>query len=111
LKDQIFADGIGSISVIGGTVRIDFVSFSPTESEVNGQPKAVPQHRLVMTIPAFLHSAQKIQEAAEAVGKIKMPGPAQSGKPEPGHINDRLDAQTVLSASTSVGQPPKPPFP
>ncbi len=97
VSNQIFADGVGSISVIGGTVRLDLFSFSPTEKDANGQPKAISDHRLVMTVPAFLHAAAKIQEAGQAIGKL---GPA--GAPMP-------------PSDDAGGAPPKkaskPPFP
>jgi hypothetical protein len=70
LSAQIFSDGIGTISIIGGIVRIDFVVLSPTEKESNGQPKAIFQQQLVMGAEAFLRSTEKMQGAAQALVKI-----------------------------------------
>lgn len=70
MDDQIFSDGIGTITVIGTTVRVDFVSLSPTEREPNGQPKAVFKQRIVMSVDGFVRSAAKVQEAVQALAKM-----------------------------------------
>ncbi len=35
MHDELYADGIGEITVSGTTVRIDLVSLSPTERDQN----------------------------------------------------------------------------
>ena len=67
VDEQVFADGIGTISVIGGTVRLDFVTYSPTEKDASGQPAAVFRQRLIMGMETFLHAAEKIHEAAQTL--------------------------------------------
>ena len=70
MSEQIFSDGIGSISIIGGIVRIDFIVLSPTEKDAGGQPKAIFQQQLVMGAEAFLRSTEKMQGAAQALAKL-----------------------------------------
>ena len=70
IEDQVFSDGIGQVAIIGGTVRLDFVTYSPTEKDAKGQPLAVFSQRIIMSAEGFMHSAQKIQEAAQAVSKL-----------------------------------------
>lgn len=70
MEDQVFSDGIGQVAIIGGTVRLDFVTYSPTEKDAKGQPLAVFSQRIIMSVEGFMHSAQKIQEAAQAVSKL-----------------------------------------
>lgn len=70
MEEQNFADGIGGVSVVGTTVRIDFVALSPSEQDPEGKPKAVLQRRMIMSIEGFLHAAGKIQEVAAAIRKI-----------------------------------------
>ena len=89
MDDQIFSDGIGTITVIGATVRLDFVALSPTEREPNGQPKAVFKQRIVMGVDGFLRSAGKVQEAVQALSKM---GAVQQG---PG-INPGVNAVTSI---------------
>ena len=55
---------------MGGTVRLDFVTYSPTEKDAKGQPVAVFGRRVVMSIEGFMQTAQKVQEAAQAVSKL-----------------------------------------
>lgn len=68
--EQIFSDGVGTISITGETVRLDLITFSPTETDAGGQPKAVFQQRIVMTSDAFLRSANKVHEAAQVLSKM-----------------------------------------
>jgi hypothetical protein len=70
MEQQIFADGISQVTIIGGVVRLDFVTFSATEKDANGQPTAVFSHRVVMSLESFMQSAAKLQEAALGVSKL-----------------------------------------
>jgi hypothetical protein len=84
MEDQVFSDGIGQVSIVGGTVRLDFVVLSPTEKDAKGQPVAVFCQRMVMGIDGFMQSAAKIQEAAQAVLKLaQRPREAQPAASEP----------------------------
>jgi hypothetical protein len=67
LHEQVFADGLGQIAVIGQTVRLDFVSYSPVEKDTNGRPVAVFRQQVIMTIEGFTQAAEKMHEAAEAI--------------------------------------------
>ena len=73
MDPQIFSDGIGQITVVGGTVRLDFVAYSPTEKDSKGQPVAVFCQRIIMGADGFLQSARKIQETVEAMSKLGTP--------------------------------------
>src|SRR5689334_21873089 len=70
MEQQIFADGIGQVTIIGGVVRLDFVTYSATEKDAKGQPAAVFSQRVVMSLEGFMQSAAKLQEAALAVSKL-----------------------------------------
>ena len=37
MEKQFFSDGIGQITVIGGMVRLDFVTYSVTEKDAKGK--------------------------------------------------------------------------
>ena len=108
MNEQVFADGVGSIAVIGGTVRLDFVVLSPTEKDPNGQPKAVFQQQVVMSVDGFVRSAGKIQEAVQAISKLgaaRLQGDARDGEP----ANDGSAAPRAVPAAPA--KPTKPPFP
>jgi hypothetical protein len=118
VDDQIFSDGIGTISVIGATVRVDFVALSPTEREANGQPKAVFRQRIVMGVDGFLRSAAKVQEAVQALQKMGATTPQAPSWSEPAMRTEEVSAVTVAAtpATPQNALPQKtgtsrPPFP
>jgi hypothetical protein len=68
--NQVFFDGLGNITVIGGTVRLDFVTFSPTETDANNRPQAVPAQRVIMSIEGFARATEKMQETVQTLSKL-----------------------------------------
>ena len=104
MVEQIFSDGIDSIVNIDGTVRIDFVAFSPNEEGANGQPKFVLLQRIVMGPEGFLRSVEKLQAAAQALSRrgnrTRPPGEPAEGAPA-----------AQANAPSVVPIPPKYPFP
>ena len=104
MVEQTFSDGIGTISITGGTVRLDLITFSPIEKDANGQPKAVFQQRIVMTADAFMHSAEKVQEAAQVLMKM-----AANVRPPAGVKTETESLMAVEPHSTAVPPPSEPP--
>ena len=81
MDQQIFTDGIGRITVIGGVVRLDLVTYSPNETDAQGKPRQVFTQRVVMGTEAFLRSSEKV---LEIVHQLSHPGAhAQPPKPAP----------------------------
>ena len=111
MSEQIFADGIGSITIIGNTVRLDFVAYSPTEKEPGGQPKAVHRQRIVMTTEGFLPAAAKIHEAVQAVSKLGAEAhrPSESRAAESPEEPPANQHQAPPAPVAAI--PPKRPFP
>jgi len=106
LVEQLFSDGIGSIAIVGGTVRIDFMILSPNETEANGQPKVAHLQRIVMVPEGFLHAAEKIQEAAHALSELRTTA-SPSGGP---HLAEPSAPSSTKGQSATM-TPPKRPFP
>jgi len=85
MHDELYADGIGEITVSGTTVRIDLVSLSPTERDQNNAPKAVFRQRIVMSVEGFASSAELMQKALQglidggAIHRTPAPGTAHHG--------------------------------
>jgi hypothetical protein len=110
-----YADGIGTIAVIGGTVRFDLMVLSPTEKDARGQPAAAFQEQIVMSLDNFMHAAEKIQEAVNAVTRMNR----QTG--ETAATNTANNTAKIAPAATagappaatpaSEPTPPKRPFP
>jgi hypothetical protein len=98
--EQSFSDGIGAISIVGSTVRLDFVIISPTEKEAGGQPKVVLQQRVVMTLEGFANSAEKMRNAFEALEKIRARASGETSA-----------AASSTSEQTAASPRAKPPFP
>jgi hypothetical protein len=70
MDNQVFSDGIGQVTVIGGAVRLDFIAYFPTEKDAKGQPAPVFCKRIIMSVEGFMRSAEKIQETAQAITKL-----------------------------------------
>ena len=80
MEEQIFCDGIGRIAIIGGVVRLDLFTYSPTEVDANGNPRPILSHRIVMGTEGFLRSSEKVVEAVQAMTRNR----AQPQAPPPG---------------------------
>lgn len=116
MGDQVYSDGIGAISVIGGTVRLDLVVLSPTEREANGQPKTVFLQRVVMSLDGFQRSAIKIQEAMQALSNARAGAfapvpPAAFKQPEQAPAAPVAVQSDRVTPDRGEAGAPKPPFP
>jgi hypothetical protein len=65
--NQTFSDGLAGVSIVGNTVRLDFMTLSPTEKDAKGQPRPVFSQRIVMDMDAFLRTAGKVQECVQTL--------------------------------------------
>jgi hypothetical protein len=70
MDNQVFSDGVSQIVVIGGAVRLDFITYSATEKDAKGQPVPVFCQRVIMSVDGFMRSAEKVQETAVAIAKL-----------------------------------------
>ncbi len=83
MDDQVFSDGLGAITSVGGTIRIDLVAYSPTEIDARGQPALTFRQRVIMPVDAFLLAADKIQEVAAALTRSgQRPARVETATPE-----------------------------
>jgi hypothetical protein len=103
MEKQVFSDGIGQITVIGGMVRLDFVAYSVTEKDAKGQYLPVFCQRVVMSPESFLRAAEKFQEAAQAIAKLGQRPRESSAESAPG--------SAVSAVEPQPSSPPKRPFP
>lgn len=67
MHTEVFADGIGEITVSGSTVRIDLVSLSATERDAANNPRPVLRQRIVMTLDGFANSAELVQQVLQGL--------------------------------------------
>jgi hypothetical protein len=106
MEPQLFTDGIGRITVIGGVVRLDMVTYSPNETDATGRPRQVFTQRIVMGTDAFLRSSEKIVEIVQQLTQAinAQAKPAQAQAPQPA----RTPPAAPAAAPTPVAQPPAP---
>lgn len=55
-SNDIFADGIGEITLAGGMVRMDLVTLVGSQNDPENKPRLVPSRRVVMPPDGFLRS-------------------------------------------------------
>lgn len=67
MHTELYADGIGEITVTGSVIRIDLVSLSPTERDANNSPKATFRQRIVMPLDGFANAAELVQKVMQGL--------------------------------------------
>ncbi len=98
MEPQLFTDGVGRISVIGGVVRLDMVTYSPNETDAQGRPRQVFTQRIVMGTDAFLRSSEKILEIVQHLTKAQGQQPHQQPQP-PRPVPQPVPSQPVPQAA------------
>jgi hypothetical protein len=84
MAPELFADGIGEITIIGTTVRIDLVSLSPQERDGAGNQQPVFRQRVVIPVDGFMNAFELLERVADqlvragAVEKREPPAPRGS---------------------------------
>lgn len=63
MSNELYADGIGEITVTGTIVRIDLMSLSATERDASNNPRPVFRQRIIMPIEAFANAVDLMQKA------------------------------------------------
>jgi hypothetical protein len=106
MESQAFSDGVSQVGIIGGTVRLDFFIYSQAEKDAKGQPAAIFNQRIVMSLDGFMQSAAKIQEAALVVAKL-----AQRAREGQSADASAAPAPAPAAAADTAPAPQKRPFP
>lgn len=63
MHDEIYADGVGEITVTGSIVRINLMSLSVSERDEHNNPKAAFRQRIIMPVDAFANTVELMQQA------------------------------------------------
>jgi hypothetical protein len=94
MQNELYSDGIGEITVTGSVVRIDLMSLSATERDVNNNPKSVFRQRIILSVEAFANSVDLMQKALQGLvdaGVVRRnPSPHTAGT-----TTGQLDAATA----------------
>lgn len=97
---DVYADGIGEITLTGGMVRIDLVSLSAKEKDSEGRPKLEFRKRIVLPPEGFLRSFSAMEDLVKQLvdaGLIKRRDGGEGGQ------------GTEVQASASGATPPSSP--
>lgn len=101
---ETFADGIGRIAIIDGIVRLDLISYSPTEHGPDGKPRQVFSHRVVMGMDQFLYASEKIAKTAEMIRQANRE--PQAARPQAAAPAQAVPAPAAPKPQASAQQPP-----
>jgi hypothetical protein len=63
--NKIYCDGISNIALVGGMVRIDLFTLSPTAKDKNGRPAMDFLTQLVMPPDSFLQGLGAMQNLVQ----------------------------------------------
>lgn len=89
MVNELYADGIGEITVTGTIVRIDLMSLSATERDASNNPRPVFRQRVIMPVDAFANAVDLMQNAlaglieAGAVRRVADIKPLSAGDAAP----------------------------
>ena len=61
-RPEVFADGMGEITLSGGMVRIDLVCLSATKKDAQNRPELELRQRVVMPPDGFLRSFSAMED-------------------------------------------------
>lgn len=98
MSNELYADGIGEITVTGTIVRIDLVSLSATERDANNNPKPEFRQRIIMPVDAFANAVDLMQKALGGLveaGAIRRIGDL----PQAAAMDMKQSAQATANAS------------
>lgn len=91
MNNELYADGIGEITVTGTIVRIDLMSLSATERDEKNNPKPAFRQRVIMPVDAFANAVDLMQKAL-------------AGLVEAGAVRRTADIQRLPRADGAGGQ-------
>jgi hypothetical protein len=98
MSNELYADGIGEITVTGTIVRIDLMSLSATERDASNNPMPVFRQRIIMPVDAFANAVDLMQKALGGLveaGAVRRVNDVQAGP-----IGEIVQpGQTALNAS------------
>ena len=94
-RAEVFADGMGEITLSGGMVRIDLVSLSPSKQDAEGKPQLEFRKRIVMPPDGFLRSFSAMEDLVKKLV-------------DAGVVKTR-DQDQPIAAGNDTPEPPKSP--
>lgn len=102
MPDELFADGVGEITVTGHIVRIDLVSLSPVERDASNNPITRFRQRIVMPVDAFANAVDLMQRVVN--GLVEADVVARRKGDAPGVPAAPVHAASSQAASSAEAQ-------
>jgi hypothetical protein len=65
MSEKIYCDGISNIALVGGMVRLDLFTLSPTAKDKNGRPAMDFLAQIVMPPDSFLQGLGAMQSLVQ----------------------------------------------
>ena len=101
MHSELYTDGISEITVSGSVVRVDLVSFSPTERDSNNNPQKIFRQRLIFSTEAFANSVEIMNKALQTLAEAGVVKRVQPKAPE-GERVVSLSADTPKTPNVST---------
>jgi len=73
--DKIYCDGISNITLVGGMVRIDLFTLSPTAKDKSGRPAVQFLTQIIMPPDSFLQGLGAMQSLVQQLKEKGMVRP------------------------------------
>lgn len=80
MSDKIYCDGISNIALVGGMVRLDLFTLSPTAKDKNGRPSMEFLTQLVMPPDSFLQGLGAMQSLVQQLKEKGVVRPMPQGE-------------------------------
>jgi hypothetical protein len=100
MRDELYADGIGEITVTGSIVRIDMVSLSATERDEKNTPRPELRQRIIMPLDGFANAVDLMQKALAGLveaGAVRRIGDSANG----GEVDAKAPPAATAATATS----------
>ncbi|ASY65929.1 hypothetical protein SJ05684_b49470 (plasmid) [Sinorhizobium sojae CCBAU 05684] len=97
MSTELYADGIGEITVTGTIVRIDVMSLSAVERDEKNNPRPVFRQRIIMPVDAFANAVDLMQKAL--TGLVEAGAVRRIGDIQELPADDTQRGQTAANAS------------
>lgn len=78
---DLFADGIGEITLAGGMVRMDLVSLVGSQNNKDEKPRLEPSQRIVMPPDGFLRSFSAMENLVKQLIDAGLVKPREGAEP------------------------------
>ncbi len=99
-RTEIFADGIGEISLSGGMVRMDLVSLVGSQNNESDKPRLEPKGRIIMPPEGFLRSFGAMENLVKQLVDAGLIRPRDGAE---------IAGGPVVTGKTNKDAPPKSP--